>query len=137
MMASLLGGCAGGESPANPNLLAPKAILAAKPDGNATIYVHSAFGDHEYDWIEVVLDNVTLENRTDVFSFEADVPEPHYMLEVSAGAGNQVYHLRSRIDIASGREKALVAIENDDGTWGDAKSFGLPWEHILNRRSTA
>ena len=134
VLAGVVSGCASGGAPGNPNLVAPKTILAARGDGNATLCVHSAFGDHQYDWIAVAIDNVTVENRTDVFSFEANVPAPHYYLEITAGSAQQQYHLRARVDLAAKGDKALIAIESEKGDWADARPFALPWEHIMDRK---
>ena len=135
LAAVAMGGCANGE-PSNPNLAAPKLVLAARPDGaNATVFIHSAFGERTYEWIELRVDNTTHLNRTAAFSVEETLPLGFYF-EAWAEAGDAVYQLRGRVDLFVVEERASVSLVNADGRWpDDPESYGLPFEHLLERRS--
>lgn len=127
-----LAGC--GAQPANPSLAAPKLVVAARPDGNATVFVHSAFGERSYEWIALSIDNQSLTNRTSAFSIEASLATGFY-LDVAAEAGEDVYVLRARIDVFEAEERASVSLVDSEGKWPDEpESFGLPFEHLLDRR---
>lgn len=128
-----LAGCAGGDA-ANPNLAAPKLVVAARPDGNLTLFVHGAFGDRLYEWIHVRVDNATLVNRTAAFSAEESRAAGFY-LEASAQVSQEVYVLRARIDHDPAQERAIVSLVSMDAEWADAETFGLPFERLLERRS--
>lgn len=139
LLACLAAGCTTGE-PANPNLAAPKVVVAPRDDGTLTLFVHSAFGERMYDFIEVRIDNETRGNRTRAFSWEAEVPEDGFFLEVVAGSGAQLYEIRARVDVAPDGEKALVAFHDAAGSgddWSEPRSYALPFERILERRESA
>lgn len=133
LMASALAGCAG--EAANPSLTAPKVVVQDKPDGNVTIFVHSAFGERVYDWISVSVDNRTLENRTLVFSWEGSIPQRAFFMDVRAGAQGQLYDLRATVALDVVQERATVAFLEPDGDWTEPREFGLPFERILDRRT--
>lgn len=135
LVASLAAGCTTGE-PTNPNVAAPKVVLALDPANAPTVYVHSAFGDRMYEWIEVRVDNVTVANRTNVFSWEATIPSEGFFLEVYAEAGPQVYEAQMRIDLEAATKQAQIA-SLQNGKWSDPRDYGLPFERILDRRSVA
>lgn len=132
LVAASFAGCTAGEAP-NPHLLSPKVVLQARPDGNLTVYVHSAFGERAYDWLSLRVDNVTVANRTDAFSLEETVPGDSHFLEVTTGTSTQVYVMRARVDVEPDGERAQVSFLDDEGAWSDAKPFTLPFEHILER----
>lgn len=128
-----LAGCAA--QPANPSLSAPKLVVAARPDGNATVFMHSAFGERAYEWISLSADNQSLTNRSSAFSVEASLLSGFY-LDAAAQAGEEVYVLRARIDVFAAEERASVSLVDSEGKWPDeAESFGLPYEHLLERRA--
>ena len=133
VLGSVLAGCTLGGTSGNPNLLAPKVILQAWPDGNLTVYVHSAFGEHDYDWLALAVDNQTVANRTGVYSMEERVPATGFFLTVRAGAADQVYELQARVDVDRTQERARVAFLDARGEWDDPRSFNLPVERILDR----
>jgi len=136
LLAAVLSGCAGGDSTTtNPNLLAPKLQLAARPDGNATVYVHSAFGEHVYDWIELKVDNRTVANRTSAFSLEERVNSTGFFLDVSGAAQGQTYAYRARVDVVA--DKLRVSALGSDGAWADPKTFTLPFAQILDHERSA
>ena len=132
LLGAALAGCTAGD-PANPNFLAPKVLLQPRPDGNVTIYVHSAFGEHDYDWMDLRVDNVSVANRTHAFSMEEDVASTGFFLTVRAGAGGEVYELTGRVDVDPSRQKARVSFLDKEGRWDDPRSFNLPLERILDR----
>lgn len=133
LAAAVLPGCAGtdGGTP-NPNLLAPKVVVHARPDGNVTVFVHAAFREHLYDWVLVRVDNATLSNLTWAFSSEERVDRAGFYLEVEAGTQDALYRSRARIDVDAADERARVAFLDDEG-WQDAKQYALPFEHIVDR----
>jgi hypothetical protein len=133
LAAIALAGC--GTQPANPSLAAPKLVVAARPDGNATVFVHSAFGERAYEWIAITVDNQTMVNRTSAFSVETSLTTGFY-LEVAAQAGDEVYVLRARVDVFAPEERASVSLVDPQGEWPkEAESFGLPFERLLDRRA--
>lgn len=133
LLGATLAGCAVDGDPANPNLLAPKVLLQPRSDGGVTVFVHSAFGDHDYDWMTLAVDNVTVANRTQAFSLEERIPSTGFFLTVRAGAGEQVYEMRGRVDVDPSGERARVALLDGDGEWDDPRTFNLPMERILGR----
>src|SRR5688572_30547338 len=87
-----LAGCAGPDGgSANPNLLAPKVVVGARPDGNVTVFVHGAFREQLYEWVLVRVDNATLSNLSWAFSSEERVDRPGFFLEVEAGTAEALY----------------------------------------------
>lgn len=134
LVGAAIAGCAGGE-PANPNLAAPKLVIAQRDDGNATIFVHSAFGERVYEWIAVSVDNETLTNESSTFAVE-EVVAPGFYVEATAEFADAVYQLRARVDVFRVEERASVALVDADGDWPkDAESFDLPYERLLEPRS--
>lgn len=131
-----LAGCTGNE-PANPNLAAPKVLVQPRPDGQVTLFVHSAFGERSYEWLHVAVDNVTLVNRTYGFSVEETVAPAGFFLAVSAQAGQQLYETRARIDLDVAEERAVVSFQEADGKWSEPRPYSLPFGTILERRETA
>lgn len=131
--AAALGGCAGSEG-ANPNLAAPKLVVAARPDGNVTLFVHGAFGDRIYDWVHVAIDNQTLVNRTAAFSVETSL-RPGFFVNATAGLADEMYWLRARIEHDPVDERLSVSFLHADEEWSDADDYGLPFERLLERRS--
>lgn len=131
-----LAGCAG-EDPANPNLAAPKLVLEARPDGNVTLFIHGAFGDRLYDWVELAIDNETVVNHSVAFSVEETIPSRGFYFEAAAATARETYELRGRADIDLLEDEADVAFLGADGEWGDAQSFDLPMERVLVRRATS
>lgn len=127
-------GCAG-DDPANPNLAAPKIVVAPRPDGNASVFIHSAFGERQYDWIQLRVDNATIANNTAVFSIE-QIVGPGVDVDAAAGAGDAVYVFRARIDVHPVEERASVAFLTHEGEWLEAESFGLPFERLLEVKPT-
>lgn len=135
LAAAAASGCAGGES-TNPNLVAPKLVLQARPDGGVTVFLHAAFGEHLYDWIGLRADNATINNRTSAFSLEETVNRTGFYLDVAAGTPRETYTLRGRVDVDPAEDRALVAFHQDDADWSDPQEFGLPFERVLTRRAS-
>lgn len=131
-----LGGCTTSGGGTNPNLLAPKLVVQPRHDGNVTLFVHGAFRDESYDWLRVSVDNVTVLNRTSAFSAEEDIASRGFFVDVTAVAGLQLYQTRARVDVNDTAERVRVSFLQEDG-WTDAKSFGFPFEHILDRPKVA
>lgn len=131
VLGTLLAGCS--EDPANPNLLAPKVIVQPRPDGNATIYVHSAFGEHEYDRIVLRVDNETVLDLLGVYSLEERVNASGFFLHVSAEANEEQFEMRGRVDLDIGRDRARVSLLGVDGEWDGPRNFGLPFTAVLER----
>lgn len=131
LLGMVLAGCA--DDPANPNLLAPKVLVQPRPDGNVTVYVHSAFGEHDYDWLSLSLDNHTLANRTAAFSLEEQVRGEGFFLHVQASAAGETFEVRARVDLDLARDKARVALLDPDGEWNEPRAYNLPFEAILGR----
>lgn len=130
LLAALVSGCTGGTT-GNPNLAAPKLIVDARPDGNVTLFVHGAFREQSYSWLNLTLDNRSSTNRTHAFSIEQTVPGPGFFLDLTALAGNQPYEMRARVDLNQTGERVRVSIVDAEG-WGDPKVFGVPYEHLLD-----
>src|SRR5438067_2368200 len=109
VLAALASGCVtgGAGGPGNPNLAAPKLVVQPRQDGNVTLFVHGAFRDGLYDWINMTVDNATLANRTNVFSLEDAVASPGFFVEVHAAANRQIYLARARIDVNLTSERLL------------------------------
>ena len=129
----VLAGCAGPDGgSANPNLLAPKVVVGARPDGNVTVFVHGAFREQLYEWVLVRVDNATLSNLTWVFSSEARVDRPGFFLEVEAGTAEALYRSRLRVDLNATDDRVRVAFHTEAG-WGDPRQYGVPFEHIVDR----
>lgn len=139
LLGAALSGCAGGSDTGNPNLVAPKVVLALRADGNLTLYLHSAFGEHRYDWLEVRVDNATIANRTSAFSLEESTNATGFFLDVAAEAQGQLYQYRARVDLAraGATENLRVATVDDEGTWSEPRSFGLPYQQILDHPRSA
>lgn len=134
VLSAIVAGCTLGGQPANPNLLAPKLLLDAQPGApEATVYVHSAFGEHDYDWVSLAVDNVTVANRTHVFSLEERVPATSFFLTVRVGVSGQVYAMQGRVELDGPREKAHVAFLDEAGAWNGPRTFSLPFERLLDR----
>lgn len=131
--AACLAGCAEG---GNPNIFAPKLVIDARPDGGATVFVHSAFGERPYDALSMSLDNATTFARDHTFSLEERLPQDGFYLEVEAAVAQETYALRARLDILPDREHATVAFVDLEGQWSDAREVNLPFERILERRDT-
>lgn len=126
-------GCAEG-GPANPNLAAPKLVLQARADGSVTVFIHSTFGERLYEWISLAADNVTIDNRTGVFSLEESIAQPGFFVEATAGTPREMYTLRARFDVDAKEEQVLVAFHDDKGEWSkEPEAFDLPFERVLNR----
>lgn len=133
LIGASLAGCTA--QPANPSLAAPKLVIGSRPDGNATVFIHSAFSERAYEWIAIAIDNETRENRTDAFSIELNL-QPGFYMDASAGWKSEVYQLRGRVDVFAKEERASVSLVSGDDTWAtQAESFGLPYQHLLERRS--
>lgn len=131
LLGTLLAGCS--DDPANPNLLAPKVLVQARPDGNATVYVHSAFGEHDYDWISLGVDNQTVRNVSGVFSLEENVPGSGFFLHVRAAANDEQFEVRGRVDLEPDRRRARVSFLDPEGEWDGPRSFDLPFTTVLGR----
>lgn len=134
LVASLSAGCTTGE-PTNPNLAAPKVVVALDPDNVPTVYVHSAFGERMYEWIEVRVDNETIGNRSNVFSWESSVASHSFFLEVFAESGTQLYEVRALIEIQPTDQQAEISFLQGSSRWSEPRSFGLPFERIMERRN--
>ena len=130
VLAALVSGCAGGTA-GNPNLAAPKLIVDARPGGNVTLFVHGAFRDQSYQWLNLTIDNRTSANRTDAFSLEETVPGPGFFVDLTALAGVQPYELRARIDLNQTGERVRFATL-DQGGWSEPKVYAVPYEHLLD-----
>lgn len=127
-----LAGCAGTQGGANPNLLAPKVVVGSRPDGNVTVFVHGAFREHLYAWVEVRADNATISNRSWVFSSEERVDRSGFFLEVEVGTEESLYRSRARVDVDAADERARVAFLDAEG-WSDPRASRLPFEYIVDR----
>lgn len=133
LVAGMLPGCAGTDGGgSNPNLLAPKVVVGARPDGNVTIFVHGAFREQLYEWVLVRVDNATRSNRTWTFSSEERVDQAGFFLEVEAGTAEARYLSRARIDVNATGDRARVSFLDADG-WNDPRQFSLPFEHVVDR----
>ena len=134
ILAVAASGCTAGE-PANPHLAAPKLVIAPREDGNATVFIHSAFGERVYEWIELKVDNVSVGNRTSSFSMEEVAPRAAF-IEARAVYADALYEYRARIDVFPVDERASVTLVEADGDWArEPESFELPYEAFLERRS--
>lgn len=134
ILAAIASGCTAGE-PANPNLAAPKLVVAPRPDGNATVFIHSAFGERVYEWIELKVDNGSVGNRTSSFSMEEVAPRAAF-IEARAMFGDTLYEFRARIDVFPADERASVTLVEANGEWArEPESFELPYEAFLEQRS--
>lgn len=131
--AAALAGCAVGQ-PANPNLAAPKLLVQARPDGNVTLFVHSAFGERAYEWLALRIDNGTTVNRTQSFSLEEQTGARGFYVEVAGGTIEQLYESRVRIDIVPDGERAMVAVLDAEGEWTEPRRYDMPYSVILERR---
>lgn len=128
-----LAGCAGPDGGgANPNLLAPKVVVGARPDGNVTVFVHGAFREQIYNWVLVRVDNATLSNRTWTFSSEERVDRAGFFLEVEAGTADALYRSRLRVDVDAAEDRVRIAFLGEEG-WDDPRQYGVPFEHIVDR----
>jgi hypothetical protein len=134
LLALLVGGCTSGGGGRNPNLLAPKVVVDPRPDGNVTLFVHGAFRDQVYDWVSLSVDNATRANRTGAYSLEERVPAPGFFLDVQAAVGAQSYEARGRVDVLPSGDRVRVALLDKNG-WGDPKSYGAPYELVLDHPS--
>lgn len=134
MLLPLMAGCASGGEPSNPNLVAPKVVVDALPNGNWTVFVHSSFGERRYESIEVRIDNETVSARTQAFSVEHDIETAPFFLEVRVVASASTYQYRALVapagEESTGAELVTVSL---DGKWGDARRVGLPYQEILER----
>lgn len=133
VLCALLAGCTAGT--ANPHLLAPKLVVHPLPDGNVTVYVHSAFGERPYDRLDLLLENATVATRTDAFSLETKVASSGFFAEVNAQAEQETYLLRARIDIDPLEKRVRVVVLDDKGVWGEPQTYALPYERIIERVS--
>lgn len=140
LVVAALGGCTTGEpaSP-NPNLAAPKLVVAARDDGNFTVFVHAAFGERAYDWLSLSLDNRTVANRTTAYSLEQQVNGTGFFLDVGAATQGQLYAYRARVEIlpAANGDRARVSTLDEQGRWSDPRTFNLPLEQILDHPRSA
>jgi hypothetical protein len=135
LVVAALCGCAAGEpgSP-NPNLSAPKLVVAARADGNYTIYLHAAFGERAYDWLSLAIDNRTVANRTASYSLEEAVNGTSFFVEVGAASQGQLYEYRGHVDVlpsASGTRVRFAAL-SDSGAWSDPRTYNMPFAQILD-----
>lgn len=131
VVAALLAGCAAGE-PSNPNLMAPKMILRAHDDGSVTVYVHSAFGERDYDLLALTVDNATFQ-RAEAFSIEERIPDQDFFLGVRAMAYGQAYEIRGQVLVDEDRERVRILLLDEKGDWEPARTYNLPYERILER----
>jgi len=133
--AAALSGCAAGQpaSP-NPNLAAPKLVVAARADGNFTVFMHAAFGDRAYDWLTLSLDNASVANRTSAYSLEQAVNGTGFFLDVGASSQGQLYQYRARIDVIPGAsgDRLKASVLDDEGRWSEPRTFNMPFEQILD-----
>ena len=133
LLAGVLSGCAGGDGGGgNPNLLAPKLVVQQRPDGNVTVFAHGAFREQLYEWMSISVDNESLTNRTWAYSLEEVVNGTGFFVEVEAGTEDARYLVQARIDVNETAERVRVAFL-EDAEWAEARVFGLPFEHILDR----
>jgi len=139
LLLAALSGCAGQGSVANPNLQAPEIVLAPRPDGNFTIYVHAAFGDRAYEWLSLSLDNRTVANRTLAYSLEEPVNGTSFFVTINAASGDQLYDWRAHIDIepSDGTEHARIARLDERNAWSDPRTYSLPYTQILDHPRSA
>ena len=126
-----LAGCSASE--ANPHLLSPKLLIHAQEDGNVTLYVRSAFGERQYDRLELGLDNVTVATRVDAFSLETKVAADGFFLEIAAHAGSETYRLRARVDVDGDDRRVRIVALDPEGSWQGEDTYSLPYERILER----
>lgn len=134
MAVPLLAGCATDGEPANPNLLAPKVVVDALPDGSLTIFVHSAFGERRYDRLEILVDNASESVRTASFSIEHRVNRTPAFLEVRAASGEETFRFQGLVALPPVRDERIeVAFVSEEGEWSEAREYGLPFERILER----
>jgi hypothetical protein len=131
LLAAIAAGCASSGG-GNPNLLAPKLVVQARSDGNVTLFVHGAFREESYDWLSLSIDNQTLVNRTEAFSVEENVRSSGFFAQAEGQTSGQLYEARARIDVEPAGDRILVSFQNGDA-WTDAKSYALPYEHVLDR----
>ncbi|MEA3200692.1 MAG: hypothetical protein QOE90_2120 [Thermoplasmata archaeon] len=134
LVLAALSGCTGQSGVANPNLQAPEIVLAPRPDGNFTVYVHAAFGDRAYEWLSLSLDNRTVVNRTHAYSLEEAINGTSFFAVVSAAAGDQLYDWRARVEIvpSEGTEHARIARLGETNEWGEPRTYSLPYTQILD-----
>ena len=134
LVASPWTGCLSGD-PANPNIAVHKMLVSERDDGNFTVYVHSQFGEHMYDWIDVRIDNVSVANRSEVFAWEGTIPANGVFVEIVANSGESLYATAVRIDFDPLDDRVLVAVLDPKDGWSNARDYGLPYGRILQRRS--
>lgn len=131
LAAAAAGGCTAGD--ANPHLLSPKLVVRAEDDGGVTIYVHSAFGDRVYDRITLSVDNATVATRVDAFSLETSVAKAGFFVVVAAALEEERYRLQARLDVDAESGRAVLVVVDDEGDWGEAETYGLPYERVVER----
>lgn len=135
LLAAPLAGCAGADGGGvNPALLAPKLIVDVRVDGTPVAYVHSAFGEHAYDRIEVALDNETAREASLAYSLEAPLNRSSFFFEVTARAGESRFAARGTIALDAEKDRALVSLLAPDGDWTNPDYKGLPYAIILDRQ---
>lgn len=134
LLAVPLAGCAGaGGGGVNPALLSPKVVLDVRLDGVPVVFVHSAFGERAYDRIEVALDNGTARESILAYSLETPLNRSSFFLEVRVRAGESRFAMRGTVALDAERDRAEVALLSESGEWSAPRTFGLPYERILDR----
>lgn len=134
LLAAALSGCTGESAGPSPNFVAPKLVLAARDDGNLTLFVHAAIGERAYDWLSLSVDNASVVNRTSAYSLEESVNGTSVFVTVSAMSGDQLYAWRGHVEVlpVPGAERARIARLDDEDVWSEPRLYSLPFEQILD-----
>jgi hypothetical protein len=131
----LFGGCLNVGAPSSGSALQhPKLLLADGYDGRVEVYVHSAFGELKYDWLNLSFDNVTslalndtyaLNNKTDNGSF-------HLRIDAARGEHRFYYELDFALNV-SGESARITPYKAGVALVREAREQALPFEKLLER----
>lgn len=131
--AAALAGCF--EPAAQSPLYTPKVVLDLMDDDRLQVFVHSQFGERAYDRLVLRVDNETVAAENHTHALVTKLDATGFFLEVEAVADEEsVFTFDARIDLSRDKERLEVTRLGEDG-WADTRSFGIPYEDFLKRRS--
>lgn len=112
----------------------PKLLLASTFDARVEIYVHSAFGDLKYDWLNLTLDNETTLALNDTYALDNKTNLTTFHLRVDAVRDEGSFYYEFDFALNASRVSARVTpYREGEPVLRDAREQALPFEKLLER----
>ncbi|MBI4392247.1 MAG: hypothetical protein HY556_00415 [Euryarchaeota archaeon] len=131
----VFGGCLSVGAPSSGSPLQhPKLLLADGYDGRVEVYVHSAFGELRYDWLNLSLDNATSIALNDTYALNNKTGNSSFHLRIDAlRAENRFYYELDFALNASGESARITPYKAGVALVREARETALPFEKLLER----